>query len=73
MLLWEIVAGYFENYMEFINTLCWKSLGRHSSVDIATRFRLDDSGSNPSGGEIFRTLPGTHPASSTMGTGAFPG
>ena len=33
-------------------------------------------GSNPSGGEIFRTCPdrpGAHPASCTMGTGSFPG
>jgi hypothetical protein len=33
-------------------------------------------GSNPGGGEIFRTLqtgPGAHPASCTMGTGYFPG
>ena len=44
MLLWEIVAGYFDNYMKFINTLCWKNLGRNSSAGIATRFRLDGSG-----------------------------
>jgi hypothetical protein len=30
-------------------------------------------GSKPGGGEIFRTRPGAHPASCTMGTGSFPG
>ena len=30
-------------------------------------------GSNPGGGEIFHTEPGTHAASYTVGTGSFPG
>jgi hypothetical protein len=32
-------------------------LGRDSSVGIATRYGLDGPGSNPVGGEIFRTRP----------------
>jgi len=32
-------------------------VGRDSSVGIATRYRLDGSGSSPGGGEIFRTCP----------------
>ena len=31
--------------------------GRDSSVGIATRYGLDGPGSNPGGGEIFRTHP----------------
>ena len=30
-------------------------MGRESSVGIATPYRLDGPGSNPGGGEIFRT------------------
>ena len=30
-------------------------MGRDSSVGIATRYELDGPGSNPGGGEIFRT------------------
>ena len=32
-------------------------VGRDSSVGIATRYRLDGPGSNPGGGEVFRTRP----------------
>jgi len=32
-------------------------MGRDSAVGIATRYGLDGPGSNPGGGEIFRTLP----------------
>jgi len=32
-------------------------VGRDSSVGIATRYRLNGPGSNPGGGEIFRTRP----------------
>jgi hypothetical protein len=32
-------------------------VGRDSSVGIATVYGLDDPGSNPGGGEIFRTCP----------------
>jgi hypothetical protein len=34
-----------------------KSVGRDSSAGIATRYGLDGRGSNPGGGEIFRTRP----------------
>ena len=34
-----------------------KDEGRDSSVGIATRYGLDGPGSNPGGGEIFRTRP----------------
>jgi hypothetical protein len=50
-------------------------VGRDSSVGIADRYGLDVPGSNPGGGEIFRTRPDTpwdHPASYKMGTGSFP-
>jgi hypothetical protein len=33
------------------------TVGRDSSVGIATRYRLDVRGSNPGGGEIFRSRP----------------
>jgi hypothetical protein len=32
-------------------------LGRGSSVGVPTRYGLDGTGSNPAGGEIFRTRP----------------
>jgi hypothetical protein len=38
-------------------------------------YGLDGPGSNPGGGEIFRTRPdrpAAYPASCTMGTGSFP-
>jgi hypothetical protein len=77
MLLWEIVVGYFENCVKFVNTLCWKNLGRDSSDGIATRFRLDCSGIESQWGVRFsvpfQTYPGSHPASYTVGTGTFPG
>jgi hypothetical protein len=50
--------------------------GPGSSVGIATGYKLDSPGSNPSGGEIstpVQTGPGAHPASCTMGTGSFLG
>jgi hypothetical protein len=50
-------------------------MGRGSSVVIATRYGLEVRGSNPGGGEIFRTYsdrPLAHAGSCTMGTGYFP-
>ena len=56
----------------------WRNLestvGPGSVVGIATRYGLD--GSNPGGGEIFRTVQtglGAHPSSCTMGIGSFLG
>jgi hypothetical protein len=50
--------------------------GPGSSVGIATDYGLETvQGSNPGGGEIFRTRPDRpwgHPASCTMSTGSFP-
>ena len=49
------------------------TVGRISSVGIATRYRLDSRKSNPGGGEIFSTRPdrsSAHPASYIMGTGS---
>ena len=53
-------------------------MGLDSSVDIATRYRLDNSGVRiPVGREIFRTRPdrpwGPPSLLSQMGTGSFPG
>ena len=48
--------------------------GRDSSVGIATGMGWTVRGSNPGGGEIFRTCPdrsGAHPTSYTMDTGFF--
>jgi hypothetical protein len=54
-----------------------ESVGRDSSVGIATRYRLDGPGIESRWGARFsapvETGPGTHPASYTMGTGSFPG
>jgi hypothetical protein len=36
-----------------MSSIC--AMGRDSSVGIATRYGLDGLGSNPGGGEIFRT------------------
>jgi len=50
--------------------------GPDSSVGIATDYRLDVSGPNPGGDEIFRpSRPalGARPAFCKMGTGSFPG
>ena len=50
--------------------------GPGSSVGIANGYRLDGSGSNPGGDEIFRTCPygpGAHSASRPIGTGSFQG
>ena len=49
--------------------------GPGSSVGIATDYRLDDPGIESRWGQDFspvQTGPGAHPASCTMGTGAFP-
>jgi hypothetical protein len=57
--------GFLENLQE-------KTVGRvaQSVERLATGWTV--RGSNPSGGEIFRTGPGAHPASCTMGTGSYP-
>ena len=47
----------------------YERVGMDNSDGIATRYGLDGWGSNPCGGDIFRT----HPASYKMGTGPFPG
>jgi hypothetical protein len=50
-------------------------MGLDSVVGVATSYRLDGPGINPSGDEIFCTHPdgpGTHPACYTKGTGSFP-
>jgi hypothetical protein len=49
------------------------SSGPGSSVGIATGYGLDGPGIESRWGEIFRTCPGAHPASCTMGTRTFPG
>ena len=41
----------------FRNCLLMYHVGRHSAVGIATRYGWMDGGSNPTGGEIFRTPP----------------
>jgi len=51
-------------------------MGRDSLVAIATCYGLEGPGSNPGGGEIFRTCPagpGAHPAFCTVRTRSFPG
>ena len=52
-------------------------MGRNSSVGIATRYGLDGPGIEYRWEARFpapvQTGPGAHPASCTMGTGAFPG
>jgi hypothetical protein len=51
-------------------------MGRDSLVGIATSYGLDGQGIGPVGARFFahfQTGPGAHPASSTMGTGSFPG
>jgi hypothetical protein len=40
-----------------LKNIVFLSVGRDSIVGIATRYGLDDPGSNPGGGEIFRTRP----------------
>jgi hypothetical protein len=42
---------------DYFCTLMPHGMGLGSSVCVATRYRLDGPGSNPGGGEIFRTLP----------------
>ena len=52
------------------------NMDRDSSVGIATRYGLDGPVIKSLLGElaeIFRTRPGAHPASYTLGTGSFPG
>jgi len=53
-----------------------KTVGRESSVGIATRYRLDGPGIKTPRRQVFsaplQTSPEAHPAS-TMGTGSFPG
>jgi hypothetical protein len=55
----------------------YRNLYYHISVvGIATAYGLDGRGSNPGGGEIFRTCqtgPEAQAVSCTMGTGSFPG
>jgi len=52
-------------------------VGRNSSVGIATGYGLDGPGIESRWGARFsapvQTVPGTHPASCTMGTRSFPG
>jgi len=51
-------------------------VSRDSSVGIATRYGMDDPGSNSVGARFsapVQTGPGAHPSSYTMGTGSFPG
>ena len=52
-------------------------MSRNSSVGIATRYGLDDSGIESQWGERFsaplQTGPESHSSSYTMGTGSFPG
>jgi len=61
------------------NLKAWpcKSVGRDSSVGIATGYGLDGPGIESRWGARFsapvQTGPGAHPASCTMGTGSFPG
>ena len=55
-----------------LRTCYMPKCGPGSSVGIATGYGLDCPGSNPGGGEIFRTSPGAHPASCTKCTGSFP-
>ena len=59
--------------MKGISNVTYLNRGQDSSVGIVTRYGPDCPGSNPGGGEIFQTDPGTHPASCTMGTGSFLG
>jgi len=62
-----------------LSTIAEPSVGRDSSVGIATRCWLDGQGieSRWGGGARFsapgQTGPGAYPASYTMGTGSFPG
>ena len=59
------------------STTLFRSVGRDSSVSIATRYGLDVPGIESRWGARFsapvQTGPGTHPAAYTMGTGSFPG
>jgi hypothetical protein len=60
--------------MERDNFTCASTIcGPGSSVGIATGYGLDGLGIESQWGEIFRTGPGAHPASYTMGTESFPG
>jgi len=50
--------------------------GPGSVIGIASGYRLDGPGLNPSGARFsapVKTGPGAHPASCMMGTGSFPG
>jgi len=53
---------------------CYNTMGRVSSVDIATRYVIDGPGSNPGVGRRFvasvQTNTGFHPASCRMGVGS---
>jgi hypothetical protein len=69
---------YSTDYWSLIYGLgALQSLGRNSSVGIATRYGLDSPGIESRCGARFsapvRNCSGTHPASYTMGTGSFPG
>ena len=75
--MWS-TSGMYNTKVKYIKSLKWNrksstaSQVPGSSVGIATRYGLDGPGSNPGGGEIFRTRPDcpwAHPASYTMGTG----
>ena len=53
------INGTHDRFSYFVVFITYKQLimDRDSSVGIATRYGLDGLGSNPSGGEIFRTRP----------------
>jgi hypothetical protein len=64
------------NYVVDYHTLRMSVRGPGSAAGIATAYGLDGRGSNPGGGRFSATVqtdPEVHPASSTMGTGSFPG
>jgi hypothetical protein len=56
-----------------VSSVTGSSSSRMELVGIETRYGLDGPGMNPDRREIFRTGPGAHPASCTMGTGSLPG
>jgi hypothetical protein len=60
-----------------MSTVCFRIMGRDSSVGIATRYGLDGPGIESCWGARFpaptQTGPGAHTTPYTMGTGSFPG
>ena len=71
----QIYYYYYYYYYYYISTnvssCTAQSVGRDSSVGIATRYGMDDAKeSNPGGGRDFPTGPMAHPASSTTGNGS---